>query len=76
MLDHADDDHEEVRGDEEQEDRNQDLDALLDAAQVQEDQDAEDQHLERRNGSPVQLTGRKLKIWSTPEATEVEIVRT
>ena len=24
----------------------------------------------------VQVSGRKLKIWSTPEATDVEIVRT
>ncbi len=46
VLPHGDDDHEEVGGHEDEEDRNENLDALLDAAQVEHDEDTEDQHLE------------------------------
>src|SRR5262249_36535154 len=42
----GDGDHQKVRHDEEEEDRNQDLDALLDPAQVQEDEEAQDQQFE------------------------------
>ena len=69
-------DHEGVRGDEHEEDREKERDGLLDTSEVQEDQDDENEDLDRELPARPMPAGRKLKTASHPVATETVIVRT